>query len=102
MEISHRFGPVACPDNPDEVEFYCVILNSGSAVQLLRAKYLAPVYFKETNFVRYCKLIPTSVLRKKPWKKKIMQVNPLPLPGLKNNPQREIVKISRNVLHFES
>jgi hypothetical protein len=60
----------------------------------VRAKKLAPVYFKETHFDRYCKLIRTSVLRKIPGKK-VMQVNPLPLPGLKNNLQREIAKISK-------
>jgi len=35
-------------------------------------------------------------------KKKLMQVNPLPLPGLKNNLQIEIVKTSRNDLPFVS
>ena len=64
-------------------------------------KNLALVYFKETNFDRYCKLIPTSVLGKLT-EKKVIKINPLTLPELKNNPQREIVKISRNVLHFES
>jgi len=49
-------------DNPDEVKFYCVILYSESGVQWVRAKNSTPVYFKEANFDRYCKLIPTSVL----------------------------------------
>jgi hypothetical protein len=60
----------------------------------VRAKHLAPVYFKETNFNRYCELISTSVLGKLT-EKKVIQINPLPLLGLKNNIQGEIVKISK-------
>ena len=84
------------------VKFYCVTLNSESGVQWVRAKKnLAPVYFKEANFDRHCKLIATSVLRKLTGRK-VMQVNPLPLPGLKNNLQRATVKISGNGLPFVS
>jgi hypothetical protein len=51
-------------------KFFCVTLNSASGVQWVRAKNLAPVYFKETNFDRYFKLIPTSVLRELTGEKK--------------------------------
>jgi hypothetical protein len=63
-----RMTDIAVPIT--SMKFFRVILNSATDVQLVRAKNLAPVYFKEINFFRYFKLIPTSVLRELTGRKK--------------------------------